>query len=220
MSRVLAFAPHARAAALQGTGGIIHFEVQPKNINKVVEATCAIEGDVVENLARLLDLMPTPDDGPPSRSEWLDTIRHWKAKYPFIYEPSAPGELMKPQEVIEALDQWAKAKAGRKENLIISTGVGQHQMWAAQHYRWTTPRSIVTSGGLGTMGYGLPAAIGAKVAEPNKYVVDIDGDASLSMTAMELATAHEFNIGVKVIVLDNEFQGESILCSHLNLYRL
>ncbi|KAH9818674.1 hypothetical protein DFH28DRAFT_1080589 [Melampsora americana] len=198
--KVDTFAPHARAAAAQGRGGIIHFEVQPKNINKVVNATCPIEGDVVENLEQLLEMMPKRSDGPPSRTEWLDTIRTWKAKYPFIYEPSLPGEPMKPQEIIEALDQWAKSKAGRKENLIISTGVGQHQIW-------TSPRSIVTSGGLGTMGYGLPAAIGAKVAEPNKIVVDIDGDASLSMTAMELATAHEFNIGVKVIVLDNEFQG-------------
>ncbi|KAF7341027.1 Acetolactate synthase [Mycena sanguinolenta] len=80
-------------------------------------------------------------------------------------------------------------------------------MWAAQHYRWTRPQSLVTSGGLGTMGFGLPAAIGAKVAEPNKIVVDIDGDASFSMTAMELATASQYNIGVKVLVLNNNFQG-------------
>lgn len=80
-------------------------------------------------------------------------------------------------------------------------------MWAAQHFRWKTPLSMVTSGGLGTMGFGLPAAVGAKVAAPNKIVVDIDGDASFSMTAMELATASQYNIGVKVLILNNEFQG-------------
>lgn len=204
--KVNTFAPHAFAAAQQGTGGIIHFEIQPKNINKVVEATCSVEGDVVKNLSHLLNILPKRSE-PPERKEWISTIQAWKDKYPFVYEPSREGEPMKPQEIIEALDRWSKAAPGRKDNLIISTGVGQHQMWAAQHYRWTSPRSIITSGGLGTMGYGLPAAIGAKVASPDKIVVDIDGDASFSMTAMELATAHEFNIGVKVIVLDNAFQG-------------
>lgn len=111
---------------------------------------------------------------------------------------------MKPQEVIEELDRQT---ANNKENVIITTGVGQHQMWAAQHFRWRYPQSMVTSGGLGTMGFGLPAAIGAKVAAPAKTVVDIDGDASFSMTAMELATASQYNIGVKVLVLNNEFQG-------------
>jgi len=95
----------------------------------------------------------------------------------------------------------------KKEDVIISTGVGQHQMWAAQHFRWRQPRSMVTSGGLGTMGFGLPAAIGAKVAAPQKTVIDIDGDASFSMTAMELSTAAQFGIGVKALILNNEFQG-------------
>ncbi|MBW0521490.1 hypothetical protein O181_061205 [Austropuccinia psidii MF-1] len=204
--KVDTFAPQARAAALKDTGGIIHFEIQPKNINKVVEATCPIEGDVIENLSKVLNLLPRRSS-PPPRKDWINTIQSWKQKYPFVYQPSTSNQSPKPQEVIEALDDWSRSVPGRKDKLVISTGVGQHQMWAAQHYRWAAPRSIVTSGGLGTMGYGLPAAIGAKVAAPNKFVVDIDGDASFSMTAMELATAHEFNIGVKVIVLDNAFQG-------------
>ncbi|KAJ1023903.1 hypothetical protein NDA13_004737 [Ustilago tritici] len=199
--RVDKFAPHARAAALENRGGIIHFEVMPKNINKVVQATCAIEGDVVANLGKL---MPYLESKAPDRNEWHELIKSWKEAYPFTYEPSKEGELMKPQEVIEALDA---AVADQKDNVIISTGVGQHQMWAAQHYRWRYPRAWVSSGGLGTMGFGLPSCIGAKVAAPEKIVVDIDGDASFSMTAMELATAAQYNIGVKVLVLNNEFQG-------------
>ncbi|KAJ3514982.1 hypothetical protein NMY22_g14573 [Coprinellus aureogranulatus] len=193
------FAPAARAAAKEGRGGIIHFEIQPKNINKVVEAQIPILGDVVSNLSALVPLVKaTP------RKEWFESIRGWKEAYPFTYVKSAKGEKMKPQEIVEELD---KQLADKKEDVIITTGVGQHQMWAAQHYRWKHPRSMVTSGGLGTMGFGLPAAVGAKVAAPNKVVVDIDGDASFSMTAMELATASQYSIGVKVLILNNEFQG-------------
>jgi len=94
-----------------------------------------------------------------------------------------------------------------KDRTIITTGVGQHQMWTAQYFRWRTPRTFITSGGLGTMGYGLPSAIGAKVAAPDHVVIDIDGDASFCMTAMELMTARQYNIGVKVLILNNEFQG-------------
>lgn len=148
--RVDKFAPHARAAALEGRGGIVHFEIMPKNINKVVQATCAIEGDVIKNLAKVLKHVdPVSKE---QRGEWLGTIRGWKKKYPFTYVPSKPeeGELMKPQEVIEEMDKAVTA-AGKKADTVISTGVGQHQMWAAQHYRWTQPRSWVSSGGLGTM---------------------------------------------------------------------
>ncbi|EPQ57788.1 acetolactate synthase [Gloeophyllum trabeum ATCC 11539] len=195
------FAPAAKAAAAQGRGGIIHFEIQPKNINKVVEAQLPILGDVVANLVNLV-----PQIRYDPREEWFRDIREWKSRYPFTYVKSNPekGEAMKPQEVIEEMNRQL---AGKKDQVVVSTGVGQHQMWAAQFYRWTHPRSMVTSGGLGTMGFGLPAAIGAKVAAPEKIVVDIDGDASFSMTAMELATASASGVGVKVIVLNNEFQG-------------
>ncbi|KAI5120468.1 hypothetical protein M0805_006488 [Coniferiporia weirii] len=198
--KIDAFAPVAREAALQGRGGIIHFEVQPKNINKVVEATVPILGDVVSNLAALVPLIRSSDP----RQEWFSQIREWKKDYPFTYVKSKAGDRAKPQEVIEELDRQTREK---KDQVIITTGVGQHQMWAAQFYRWRTPRSMVTSGGLGTMGFGLPSAVGAKVAAPEKIVVDIDGDASFSMTAMELQTASQYNIGVKVIILNNEFQG-------------
>ncbi|KAJ7202849.1 thiamine diphosphate-binding protein [Mycena pura] len=197
--KIDAFAPAARAAAAQGHGGIIHFEILPKNVNKVVEATIPVLGDVVQNMAALV---PHIRSNP--REAWLADIASWKRQFPFTFTPSEAGARMKPQEVIEALDSQCK---DRKGDVVVTTGVGQHQMWAAQHYRWTHPQSLVTSGGLGTMGFGLPAAIGAKVAAPHKMVVDIDGDASFSMTAMELATASQYNIGVKVLVLNNEFQG-------------
>jgi acetolactate synthase-1/2/3 large subunit len=197
---VSAFAPEAVKAAKEGRGGILHFEIMPKNINKVVEATEAIEGDVTDNLKKLVPhIKSTP------RKEWLDQILTWKEKYPFYYEKTTNDERkLKPQQLIEELDRQTK---DIKDKVIVTTGVGQHQMWTAQMFRWTTPRSLITSGGLGTMGYGLPAAIGAKVAKPDHIVVDIDGDASFSMTAMELATAAEFNIGVKVLLLNNSFQG-------------
>lgn len=197
--KVDTFAPAAKVAAQQGRGGIIHFEIMPKNINKVVEASIPVMGDVVANLAAMVPLVEFK-----AREEWSDMVREWKRKYPFVYDKSAPGKPMKPQEVIEEMDRMLSAK---KSDVVVSTGVGQHQMWAAQHFRWRYPRSMVTSGGLGTMGFGLPAAIGAKVAAPEKIVVDVDGDASFSMTAMELATASQFGIGVKVLVLNNEFQG-------------
>lgn len=197
------FAPAARKAAEEGRGGIIHFEIMPKNINKVIQSTEAVEGDVTTNLRLLLPQVESKT--PAQRSEWFDQIAAWKERFPFAFEKEdGPDALIKPQTVIATLSDLT---ADRKQDTIISTGVGQHQMWTAQHYRWRSPRSMITSGGLGTMGYGLPAAIGAKVAQPNKLVVDIDGDASFLMTQTELGTAAEFNIGVKVLVLNNEEQG-------------
>jgi acetolactate synthase-1/2/3 large subunit len=194
------FAPAAKAAAAEGRGGIIHFEIMPKNINKIVQATEAVEGDVGTSLKQMLPLVNTVQE----RNEWFSQINDWKERFPWAYEKEGENGLIKPQTVVETLSNLT---ADRKEETIITTGVGQHQMWAAQHFRWRYPRTMITSGGLGTMGYGLPAAIGAKVARPDCIVVDIDGDSSFSMTLTELSTAAEFNIGVKIIVLNNEEQG-------------
>lgn len=139
--KVDTFAPAARVAGQQGRGGIIHFEIMPKNINKVVQADIPVMGDVAANLRALVPGIKFNE-----RAAWFDNIREWKTKYPFTYDKSAPGAPMKPQEVIEEMD---KLLSGKKEDVVVSTGVGQHQMWAAQHFRWRCPRSMVTSGGLG-----------------------------------------------------------------------
>lgn len=195
------FAPQAHLAAAEGRGGIVHFEMVPKNINKVVQATEAVEGDCAENLEQLLPLVEPVAERP----EWFAQLNDWKKRFPLSnYEKESPNGPIKPQTLIEKL---SKLTDPIKDRTIITTGVGQHQMWAAQHYRWRYPRSMITSGGLGTMGYGLPAAIGAKVARPDALVIDIDGDASFNMTLTELGTAAQFNIGVKVLVLNNEEQG-------------
>ena len=194
------FAPQAKAAASENRGGIVHFEILPKNINKVVQATEAVEGDVAMNLS----LLNPQVNQVTSRPEWHAQIQEWKRKLPFDYDRGTPDGLIKPQLVIETLSNLTK---DQKDETVITTGVGQHQMWTAQHFRWQYPRTMITSGGLGTMGYGLPAAIGAKVARPKALVVDIDGDASFNMTLTELSTAAQFNIGVKILLLNNEEQG-------------
>jgi len=200
------FAPAAKAAAKEGRGGIIHFDILPKNINKVVPADVAVVGDCVKAMEDLLPLIKEK-----KRPDWHAQVKKWKADTPFTY-PSNTDEKgnqlgpIKPQAVLEELNRQLIANYDPSK-VIISTGVGQHQMWAAQYIRWRSPRSFCTSGGLGTMGFGLPSAIGAKVACPDKMVIDVDGDASLSMTCMELQTAAEFNVGVKVLLLNNDFQG-------------
>lgn len=198
------FAPAAKRAETEGRGGIVHFEILPKNINKVVQATEAVVGDISKNVTHLLPLVKKTTMA--DRYEWFEKIKEWKARWPLnLYESSEErSHLIKPQYIIEELSNLT---ADRKHETIITTGVGQHQMWTAQHFRWRYPYTMITSGGLGTMGYGLPAAIGAKVARPEALVIDIDGDASFGMTLTEMSTAAQFNIGVKVIVLNNEEQG-------------
>lgn len=198
------FAPAARLAEKEGRGGIVHFDIAPKNINKVLPVAEEIWGDCTAQLERLGRLVKPVADRP----EWFQKIELWKRKYPlsaYNKVPTTPEPgLIRAQAVIARLSELTN---DIKEKTIISTGVGQHQMWAAQHFRWRYPRTMLTSGGLGTMGYGLPAAIGAKLARPDCLVIDIDGDASFNMTIAELLTAAEYNIGAKVLLFNNEQMG-------------
>ena len=179
------FAPHAK---------IIHIDIDPSSISKTVDVDCAVMGDAKQSLELML---PHIEHRP--RAEWFAQINGWKQRYPFKYFDDTKNT--KPQYVIEEINRQTNSEA------IITTGVGQHQMWAAQFYRWRHPRQMITSGGLGTMGYGLPAAMGAQLGAPGKTVIDIDGDGSYLMTCYELATIAEYNIPVKVVILNNDFQG-------------
>ncbi|KAI5286819.1 Acetolactate synthase, mitochondrial [Ascosphaera aggregata] len=195
------FAPQAKVAAAEGRGGIVQFEVMPKNINKVVEADVAVQGDCAENIAGLLDHLETI----PGRPEWFAQIDYWKKTFPFsLYGKESAVGAIKPQSVIAKLSELTNHM---KDRTVITTGVGQHQMWAAQHFRWRFPRTMVTSGGLGTMGYGLPSAIGAKAARPDALVINIDGDGSFNMTLTEMSTAVQAKLGVKTLLLNNEELG-------------
>ena len=194
------FAPGARAAEREGRGGIIHFDIAPENINKSIPSTVGVEGDARKNLELLLPMLEYR-----ARKTWHETIQQWKRDHPFRYQRDDREYHLKPQAVIEELYNQTQG------NAIISTGVGQHQMWAAQFFQFSQPRQWVTSGGLGTMGYGVPASIGARLAVQMRGedtpVVNIDGDGSFCMTAMEMTTAAQFGIGAKTIVLNNDFQG-------------
>jgi len=199
------FAPNAREAERLGTGGFIHFAIAPDNINKNVPVTIGVEGDAKKNLELLLPHLRHAD-----RTEWFQTLARWKQEQPFRYQPDDREFHLKPQAVVEELYKQTAGEA------IITTGVGQHQMWAAQFYKYKTPRQWLTSGGLGTMGYGVPASIGAQVGEmvlanaegrAPRTVYNFDGDGSFSMTAMEMVTAAQYKIPAKTIILNNDFQG-------------
>ncbi len=190
------FAPGARAAEREGRGGIIHFDIAPENINKSVPVTIGVEGDARKNLELLLPLLEKQD-----RGDWLACVNGWKTEHPFRYKDDQREFHMKPQAVIEELYRQTQGDA------IIATGVGQHQMWAAQFYNFRHPRQLITSGGLGTMGFGVPASIGAKIGRPDKTVVNIDGDGSFCMTCMEMVTAAQYGVAAKTIILNNDFQG-------------
>lgn len=173
---------------------IIHIDIDASEINKNVPADIGIAADVK---AALAELNRNPEYLP--REEWMRTIRNWKEKHPLAYVPEE--NVLKPQQVIEALYRMTGGKA------VIVPGVGQHQMWSAQFYQYTQPRQFLTSGGLGAMGFGLPAAMGAKLARPDELVINIDGDGSFQMNIQELGTISAEEIGVKMVILNNQHLG-------------
>jgi len=179
---------------------IIHIDIDPSNIGKNVRTDIPIVGDVKTVLRSLIEALRTvKKDWAADHEPWLETVRGWANAHPLKYEQG--DEVVKGQYVVQAISQVAPKDA------IIATGVGQHQMWAAQFYGFTHPRSWLTSGGLGTMGYCLPAAIGAQVAFPNRMVIGIDGDGSFQMTSHELATAVQYQLPVKIVILNNYYLG-------------
>jgi len=179
----------------------IHIDIDPSSIGKNVQVDIPIVGDVQACLVRLLEeLRAIPKDWRGAHREWLAHIAEWQQKYPLQYTQEPDGELL-PQFVCEQIYAVTKGDA------IITTEVGQHQMWAAQYYHCARPRQFITSGGLGTMGYGFPAAIGAQLAFPNAVVIDIAGDGSFQMNVQELATAVQYNLPVIVAILNNHSLG-------------
>ena len=178
-------------------GFIVHIDIDPSEINKNKLAHVPIVADVKESLAQL-NAIVAPPTAP--LDDWYALIDAWKQEDPFSYDRSFKGIL--PQQAIAEL---SRLTANR--DTIITVGVGQHQMWSAQFYKFRQPRTWLSSSGLGTMGFGLPAAMGAKVAHPESLVIDIDGDGSILMNIQEFATCHCENIGVKVLLLNNQHLG-------------
>ncbi len=183
---------------------IVHIDIDPTSIQKNVAVDVPIVADCrlfLEALREELTPRAATREGFADTSEWTEQVAGWKAKHPLKYKPAAKGGFIKPQSVVETINKLTKGQA------IIATEVGQHQMWAAQFYNYTAPRTLLTSGGLGTMGFGFPAALGAQAAFPDKLVVNIAGDGSIQMNVQELATAVCYNLPVKIVILNNGYLG-------------
>lgn len=192
--RIDAFAPHAK---------IIHIDIDPTSISKNVTVDIPIVADCKHALTAMNSWIGSCgqdlEEVKASHTPWIETVNAWTKKHPMAYIDE--GETIKPQFVIQKLDELTGGDA------IITTEVGQNQMWAAQFYKFNKPRRLVTSGGLGTMGYGLPAAIGAKMAFPDATVIDVAGDGSIQMNIQELATSKQYNCPVIVCILNNNYLG-------------
>jgi acetolactate synthase-1/2/3 large subunit len=173
---------------------IIHIDIDPASISKNVRVDIPVVGDAKTIMSELIKEVEYRE-----RKRWFNKIAEWKKKFPFRYDNNT--STVKPQYVVEEICRQTDGKA------IITTGVGQNQMWTAQFYKFNRPRQLISSGGLGTMGFGLPAAIGAQVARPGETVIDIDGDHSFNMTMTELRTAVENELPIKVCILNNGYMG-------------
>ncbi|WP_294395680.1 biosynthetic-type acetolactate synthase large subunit [uncultured Sphingomonas sp.] len=189
--RLDSFAPHARK---------IHVDIDRSSINKIVAAELGIVADCAQAIAAMVSLWKQRGHQPQDLANWYGRIDGWRAMHCLDY-PESETEIM-PQRAIRALYQATKDRAP-----IITTEVGQHQMWAAQHFGFESPNKWLTSGGLGTMGYGLPAAIGAQIGYPDALVIDIAGEASIQMNIQELGTASQYDLPVKIFILNNEYMG-------------
>jgi len=180
---------------------IIHIDIDPTSISKNVKVDIPIVGDVKYTLEKMIEIIKKEEKGQDwkeIRKDWLQQIEEWKRTYPLAYVQK---NTIKPQFVVEKIFEATKGEA------IITTEVGQNQMWTAQYYKFIKPRTLLTSGGLGTMGYGLPAAIGAQIAFPDRLVIDIDGDGSIQMNIQELATIIQYNLPIKIAILNNGYLG-------------
>ncbi len=189
-SKIDTFAPHAK---------VIHIDIDAAEIGKNVAVDVPIVGQVKEVLQAINSKLEAVEED--YNADWFEMIDRWKDEYPLRYGSSSNDERIKPQHIIEKINELTQGEA------IITTEVGQNQMWAAHYYKFKHPRTFLTSGGLGTMGYGFPAAIGAKVACPDKTVIDIAGDGSIQMNIQELAVAVENKLPVIICILNNHFLG-------------
>jgi acetolactate synthase-1/2/3 large subunit len=191
--KVAAFAPEAK---------IIHVDIDPAELGKVRRPDVPIVGDCRFVIEELIQAVRAHDGGEqPDRQAWDDQVREWQRRYPLTYEQPADGAPLKPQMVLEQLRDSAP------EDCTVVSGVGQHQMWTSQYWRFRHPYTWVNSGGLGTMGFAVPAAIGAKVGRPDRMVWAVDGDGCFQMTAQELVTASSERIPIKVAILNNAYLG-------------
>ena len=183
----------------------VHIDIDPSSINKIVKVDLAIVGDVSEVIKSTTKTLKKKNlnlekSNKQKISKWWQQIQKWRTKQSLNFINS--DKIIKPQHAVQRLYELTK-----NQDTYITTEVGQHQMWAAQHYKFNKPNRWMTSGGLGTMGYGLPAAIGVQVAHPKKLVVDIAGEASILMTMQEISTAVQYNLPIKIFILNNQYMG-------------